>query len=482
MGITRRAIQFRVLSESQLEELHLATLEVLRRTGVDVLVDEALELFKKAGAKVDGTRVRIPPHLVEWAIRTAPSRVVVCTRDGKPAMYLEDSKSYYGTGSDTHNIVDPYTGERRRTVKADIGNVAKVCDYLPNIDFVMCMGIAHDVTESISDLHHFEAMVNNTKKPLVFTAWNLDNLKDIVEMAEVVAGGPEALRYNPFIVVYLEPASPLQLIREPTEKLLYMAQKGLPSVWTPGQVGGGTSPVTLAGSLVQGNAEALSGLVLAQLKQEGAPIIYGGCTLLMDMATGVAAYSAPEFMLSVAAWADLAHYYGLPVWGYAGCSDSKTFDQQAALTGAMHTLMAALSGQNLIHDVGYIESGMTTSFEQIVSNNEVIGMVKRIMEGIEISEETLALDVIDKVGPGGHFLGEDHTLRHFRENWFPELIDRERYDRWAERGKKTLGQRANEKVREILETHVPEPLPEEIKGKLAAIIERAEKRASEKAV
>jgi trimethylamine--corrinoid protein Co-methyltransferase len=477
----QQPLQFRVFSESQLEELHSAALEILRRTGVDVLEEEARELLRTAGAKVDGSRVRIPPGLVEWALQTAPSQVVICNRNANPAMCLERRKSYYGTGSDTKNIVDPYTGEKRSPAKADIANVAKLCDYLPNIDFVMCMGIAHDVTGSISDLHHFEAMVNNTKKPIVSTAWNLDNLKDIVEMAEIVAGGPEALRYNPFIVLYLEPISPLQLALEAMEKLLYMASKGLPFVWTPGQVGGATSPVTLAGALAQGNAEALSGLLIAQLKREGTPVIYGGCALPMDMVTTLAAYGAPEFMLSVAAWADLAHYYRLPVWGYAGCSDSKVFDQQAALEGAMNTLMATLSGQNLVHDVGYIESGITTSFEQLVSSNEVIGMAKQIAKGIEISEETLALDVIDKVGPGGHFLGEDHTLRHFRGNWFPELINRDNCESWVEKGEKTLGQRANEKVREILETHAPEPLPEEVKGKLKAIIERAEKRVSKEA-
>jgi len=476
---TQRYPQLRVLSETQIEELHLATLEILRRTGVVVLQEEARKLLKEAGAEVDGERVRIPPHLVEWAIRVAPPRVVLCDRDGNPTMYLEDNRCYYGTGSDTHNVVDPYTGERRRVLKADIVNVMKVCDYLPNIDFVMCMGIASDVLESISDLHHFEAMVSNTKKPIVFTAWGLENLKDIVEMAEAVAGGPEALRRNPFIALYAEPVSPLQHILEGTETLLYMVEKGLPVIYTPGLMGGAAGPVTCAGALAQGNAELLSGLVIAQLKREGTPFIYGGGIVFMDMATAVIAYVSPEFLLTTAALTDLAHYYKLPMFSFAGCSDSKVFDQQAALEGAIWTFLAALSGANLIHDVGYIESGLTTSFEMLVVTNEVIGMVRRFMEGVEINEETLALDVIDKVGPGGNFLAEDHTYRHFREHWLPELIDRGNYKSWVEKGKKTLGQRANEKVREILETHIPEPLPEEIREELARIIERAERRASE---
>jgi trimethylamine--corrinoid protein Co-methyltransferase len=469
--------QFQALSENQLEELHLATLEVLRRTGVDVLEGEARELLRRAGAKVDGTRVRIPPHLVEWAMRTAPPRIVLCDRTGNPAVYLEDGKGYYGTGSDTHYIIDPYTGRRRKPVKADIESVARVCDHLPNIDFVMCMGIASDVPESISDLHHFEAMVTNTAKPLVFTAWSLENLKDIVEMAEAVAGGEEALRLHPFITLYAQPISPLQMAPEGLEKLLYMAGKGLPTIWTPGMVAGATAPVTIAGAIVQGNAEGLAGLTVAQLRREGAPIVSGSGSMWLDMVSSISVYNAPESLISIAAWHQLTRSYRLPVWSYAGCSESKVFDEQAALEGAMVTLVAALSGGNLIHDVGYLESGLTTSFEMLVTSDEVIGIVKRFMQGIEVNEETLALDTINKVGPGGHFLGEDHTYRHFREHWYPGLLDRGNYQSWVANGKTTLAQRVNQRVREILETHSPEPLPEEARRELTKIIGRAEQRA-----
>ena len=193
--------QFRVLSNSQLEEIHLATLEVLRRTGVLIKEPKGVELLKKAGCWVDGERVRIPPHLIEWATSIAPPRVVLCDRNGEPAMYLEQNKVYYGTGSDTPNVVDPYTGEHRQAQLADVANISRVVDYLPNISFLMCMGIASDIDQTVSDIYHFEAMANHTTKPLVFTAWNLDNLKDIVAMAEAVAGGAEALQRNPFIAL-----------------------------------------------------------------------------------------------------------------------------------------------------------------------------------------------------------------------------------------------------------------------------------------
>jgi len=472
---------FRLLSEDQLEEIHLASLEVLRRTGVDVLVPEVIDLLKSAGAKVDGSRVRIPPHLVEWAVRTAPPRIQLCDRNGVPVVDLEDSKSYFGTGSDTHNVIDPRTGVRRKAVKADVANVARVCDYLPNIDFVMCMGIASDVTASISDVHHFEAMAANTTKPIVFTAWSLDNLKDIIAMAEAIAGGAEALRFNPFVTLYGEPISPLQLAREGLEKILYMAEKALPQVYIPGVNIGATAPVTLAGVLAQGNAEALAGLIVAQLKREGAPFIYGGVGLTLDMRTTTLAYNTPEMYLSLAGWADLARYYRLPLWSYGMHSDSKVFDEQAALEGAMSTFVAALTGGNLVHDVGYIESGLTTSFEMLVLSDEIISLIKRFLAGFEISTETLALDVIDQVGPGGHYLGTEHTYRHFREHWYPSLIDRGNYESWSSKGKMTLGDRVKEKVRSILDTHTPEPLPEEAEKVLAGIVERAEQRVRDTA-
>ena len=470
--------QFRVLTKDQLEEIHLATLELLRRTGVAVKEPEGRELLKKAGCWVDGERVRIPAHLIEWAVRNTPSRVVLCDRNGDPAMFLEGNKAYYGTGSDTPYISDPYTGERRLARILDVVNMSKVVDYLPNISFLMCMGIASDVNDAISDLSHFQAMVTNTTKPIVYTAWTLDNLKDIVAMAEAVAGGAEALQRNPFLALYTEPISPLQHGIEATQKLLWMAEKGLPTVYTPMPMSGATGPMTQAGGLLQANAEMLSGFLMAQLKREGAPLIYGGAVLPIDMQSTLVSYATPEFMINMAALTELGHYYRFPVFSFAGCTDAKTFDQQAALEGALWMLVTALSGGNLVHDVGYIDSGLTSSFEMLVSMDEVAGLVKRIMGGVEVSGETLALDVIDKVGPGGHFLGEDHTYRHFRENWFPKLLDRNNYEAWKESGSLTLGDRAVAKAKEILETHRPQPLAEAVQAQISRIIQQAEKRTA----
>lgn len=476
--VSHRAPHFSLLSNSQLQEIHRSALEVLRRTGIVVLEEEARALLQEAGATIDGHRAHIPPHLLEWAIRKAPSRVVLCdSRCEDPRIYLEGRRSYYGTGSDTIATIDSYTGERRPPLKSDIRRAAQLCDALSHIDFVMSMGIANDVPTDFSDLHHFEAMVTNTSKPLVITAWSLENLKDIVAMAEAVAGGEDALRQNPFIVIYTEPISPLQLALEPTQKILYAAAKGLPVICGTGKVGGATCPVTIAGALAQGTAEALAGILVAQLKREGAPCIFGGERLHMDMSTTLSSYAAPEFVMSVVANAEMATHYDLPSWSYAACSDAKMFDQQAAAEGTMMTILSALGGGNLNHDVGYLEAGATSSLEAVVVANEIIGMTKRIMGGIETEPETLALEVIHDVGPGGEFLSTDHTFRHFKEDWIPVLFDRERYEDWARDGRKTMGQRANERVRHILEEHSPPPLPPGVADELRRIIKRAETRA-----
>jgi trimethylamine--corrinoid protein Co-methyltransferase len=468
--------RFQMLSPDQIDEMHFGTLEVLRRTGVRVLVAEAREMLKQAGCWVDGEMVRFPAHLVEWAIRAAPPRVVLCDRRGQPAMSLEGYKTYFGTGSDCPNVIDPYTGQRRQGRLDDARDFARLVDALPNVDFHMCMAIAQDLNQTTSDIHQFETMLNNTTKPLCYTAWNLQNLQDIVSICEAVAGGAESFRHNPFSILYTEPVSPLQHIVEGTSKLLYMSRKGLPVVYTPGMTFGAVAPVTGAGGLLVANAELLSGLVIAQLAREGAPFVYGGGVAIMDMRSMNVSYASPEFWTNMAALCDLARHYRLPLFSFGGCSDSKMFDEQAGLEGALWILTTALAGGNLSHDVGYIEYGLTASMEMTVLNDEIIGLVRRILGGIDVSEETMAVDLIDQVGPGGHFLNEEHTLRHFRENWYPSLFDRSSHATWLEKGGLPYGELANRRVRSILESHRPEPLSEDIRAAVSAIVARADAR------
>jgi trimethylamine--corrinoid protein Co-methyltransferase len=320
-------------------------------------------------------------------------------------------------------------------------------------------------------------MTKNTVKPIVFTAWDAEGLADIVKMAETVAGGAEELARNPFLLAYLEPTSPLQHTEVVLKKVLLMADRGLPFVYAPGAVDGASVPVTSAGSLAVGNAESLSGLVIAQLRRKGTPVVFGSGNGPLDMKTMVATYGSPEFMLHCLGMAELAHRaYHLPVWGFAGCSDSKVPDIQAGIESALWILWTALSGANLVHDVGYLESGMTCSLEMIVLGDEIIGMVRRLMEGIPISPGTLPLDAIHDVGPGGDYITAPHTTEHYRSVWYPRALDRRPYESWEQSGKPTAGQKAQDIVGDLLSNHNPCPLPSETLQSLEAVVSEADAR------
>ncbi len=470
------------LSDDQCGRLLAAAIEVLERTGVVYHDEEALDILKKAGCYVDGNRVRIPGKLVERGISTAPATVALSnSRTGMRVMELGGGNAYYGTGSDTPYFIDPYTETRIPTSKKTVSTAAKVIDALPNLDFVMSLGIVLDVPQLVYDRHQFEAMVLNTSKPIVITAIDNEGYGDIIEMCEIVAGGEEELRRNPFMTLYAEPISPLVHPQESAQKLILAGKKQLPVVYTPCIMAGSTVPATIAGAVTQGLAESLSGLVLNQQTREGNPFIMGGVFTIMDMATTVFSYGAPEFDLMMAALADMSFYLDIPIFGTAGCTDSKLTDEQAAIEYAISIMMSAQSGANLIHDVGYIEHGNTASLDALVMANDLIGYAKRFVNGIEVNEETLALDVIDKVGPGGNFLTEKHTLKHFKtETWYPPLFTRTIYENWVSDGKKTLTQRSHDKLLDILEHYEPDPLSKDVQQKLRGIVERAEEKILKK--
>ena len=291
---------FSLLSNDQLEQIHLASLEILDSVGVQVDEPEALGLLGRGGAFVDGNRVKIPAWMVQDALASVPKRIVLSNTKGERSLFLEKNRPYFGTGSDLPFTMDSYTGKRRYSTKKDVENAALVVDALPNIDFIMSMGIARDVSASVSDLHQFEAMVTCTSKPMVFTCHHRQGLLDILEMGAVIAGGKANLQQNPFFACYSEPISPLRHSIDGTQKLLICAEWGIPVLYTSGLMAGGTGPVTLAGAVALANAESLSGLVIHQLKKRGAPFIYGGTASIMDMRTSLLSYAAPEMHLNQA--------------------------------------------------------------------------------------------------------------------------------------------------------------------------------------
>jgi trimethylamine--corrinoid protein Co-methyltransferase len=463
---------FRKLSADQLDRVHSASLEILERTGARLYEEEALDLLRGAGVPVeDGNRVRVPAYLVEWALNLAPKKITLCERGGSRAMSLEGYNVYYGPGSDCLHIVDLESGERRPALLADVADGVRLCDALPNIDFIMSVCIASDVEQQIADRYQMREIILNSTKPSIFVTTAFEGTVDVVEMAEIVAGGAEALRRSPTTACYVNVTGPLRHNEESLQKLLFLSEKGLPFTYVPVVLRGLNGPVTLAGALALANAGELVGVVLSQLKREGAPIIVsGGTNDMIDMRSLVGSYAAPENRVS---FMEMAHRYNLPMFGLGGASDSKLPDEQAAAEAAFTLLTESLAGAHLVHDVGYLESGLTASFEQLVICNELIGWVKRFMQGLEVSDETLALDLIDEVGPDGQFLAAPHTGEHFREDWYPTLLDRQNFDRWQAAGGLTLRERAAKQARDLLAEHQPEPLPDDIVAALDAVVERA---------
>lgn len=466
------SLHFNVLTDDQKRALHSSALEVMERVGVDMHSPRALEVLKKGGAYVEGKRAKFPAALVERCLRCAPSRIVLCDRNGERKLFLEGHNSYFGPGPTNIFYLDPLTGERRLPTVEDACIAARVADALPNIDFQMDVGTLTGVDPSVMDIHTFNAIINNSTKPIVHWAYSVENAKKMIEMGIAVRGSLEELQRCPLFALYTEPVSPLTHEFDALDVSMTMAEHNLPSVYTPIPQGGASSPCTMAGTLVIALAETLSGLVVNQLVREGAPFIMGGVITIMDMSSTEISYGAPEFNILACALTEMAHYYNVPMFGTAGCTDSKAVDTQAASEVAHNVLMTALAGANLIHDCGYMESGMTKSLHLMTLVDELIGKTRRMMRGVPIDDVTLALDVIEEVGVGGNYMAEEHTFDHYRsETWFPTLHDRTRHENWSTTGgSTTMEERALEKCINIIHTYKAPELDPTIRQKLENIM------------
>jgi trimethylamine--corrinoid protein Co-methyltransferase len=463
----------RMLSDDQIQAVHQNSMEILSETGVWMEHEGARDLLIDAGAHQVEDRIKIPSRLVMEAIDSAPSRIPMHNRLGELTMPLEGENVFFGSGSDCLYTIDVESGERRQTTAKDVERIARLCDALEQIDFVMGMGSPSDVPPSDHYIHSFINMLRGTTKPLLYTAKDRTDMEDIYRIACSVVGGESSLREKPFLLLYAEPISPLRFNEESVDKLLFCAEKGIPVTYVPSPNTGAGGPVTLAGAVALGNAECLLGLVLTQLVRPGTPFLYGVNTAALDMRSTIVSYGSPEYPMGMVACRDLCRFYDLPVWGTAGATDSKVVDAQAGIEAAISIMMSCLCRCNLNHDVGYIEYGTTSSMEMLVVCDEIISEVHYMMGGLEVNERTLAREAIDRARPGSGFLDDDHTLAYWREaQWRPGLLSRERHERWMRQGSKDMAARANDKARKLISTHQTVPLPDVVENTINEVLEK----------
>ncbi|MGD9082501.1 MAG: trimethylamine methyltransferase family protein [Desulfobacterales bacterium] len=449
--------RYKPLSDTEVEKIHQTSLKIFSEVGVQVNFPEALALFKKAGASIDdSTKIaKFNPKLVMELIKPAPSVVHLCGREDSGELDCEigGKKVYMGTGGTALNVQDPGERTARRSKLEDIRNMARLVDVLDNVHFYMLNVYPNDLPVERVDVNRFGAALNNTRKHVMGGVYTLEGVRNVIKMAEIIAGSPEKLRQRPFISMVTCNISPFMLDESYGELAVEVARQGIPVVVPVEPLCGATAPITLAGNLVVQNVDTLIGVMLTQLVNPGTPVLYGCISSITDLRDMKYLSGAIEMGLMNAASAQMANFYNLPLYSTAGMSDAKINDSQSGYESALTGLMVALAGGNFIHDAaGFLEFCMTASYDKIVIDNEIIGMVMRAVEGITVDEETLAFDVLKKAGPGGHFVSNRHTRKFMRtEQYQPQLSDRNNRENWEEEGAKSLRVRASEKAREILE-------------------------------
>ena len=461
--IVQTTPNFQVLSEDEIERIYFDALGVIESEGARVKSRPALALFENSPALItEGDLVRIPAVLVERALRGHPGKIALIGRTRKWYVRLQKDELSFGAGP-VYPLApaddEPATGQ---SVYEQVYNTARLVDGLPNFDFIA--GPLNRSPEHAPswDLSHVIAMLQGTKKPLLLSSKDADELQRLWQMGARVCGGEDELRLGPLFAEYLEIDAPLTLSAAAAEKLLFCAEKQIPCVCASRVISGVTAPATIAGMLVQALAETMLVSVLSYLQKPGMPLIRGGVTSVPHPSGQGCCLGAPEMSLSAAANTDISKWLGLGMLYPAGITDAGSLGQDAGSDMTAGLFYGFLSGADMIYGSGLINSGQTASLDAMVMCNEIIEMIKHIGKGISTGEEYLAIDLIESVGPGGEYLSQDHTYRHW-QNWFrPRLGSRSTYDNWSAAGEKTMKDRAAEERQKILDEHERAPMEDEV--------------------
>ena len=469
---------FKPLNEDAIDKVHQTVMRIIEEVGFEVNSEIALGIFKEAGVWVDWEkhRVRLPQDKAMELIKMAPSEIRLCGQDEKHDIFLGGNRVYAGTGGTALYMYEPDSDQRRLATLEDLKNIAKLVDQLENIHLFMLPTYPSELPVEQVDVNRFFAGLDNTTKHIMGGVYTLEGVKQVIRMAEVVAGSKEALRQRPLISMVTCNISPMKMDGHYGDLVVSIAKSGIPLVCPAEPLCGATSPVTLAGNLVIQTVDSLLGVMLTQIVNPGTPVIFGSVATNTDLGDLKYLAGSVEMGLLNAAGAQMAQFYQLPFYATGGMTDSKVLDAQSGYESAITNLLCALAGANFIHDAaGLMEFALTMSYEKLVIDNEILGMVMRAVEGIRVDDETLAFDLIKEVGPGGNFITAKHT-RHFMrsEQYQPLLSDRNWREKWETEGSKVAWERATETVQRIIANptySLPAEIRRSVLSKITGIVD-----------
>lgn len=459
-----------LLSPEDVEEIHSKSLTVLEKVGVNVKNNEALHLLKNAGCEVNSEKkiVRIPQHLVKTCLSKTPSIIRLYRRDGKHEETVGKDNTVFNPGSSAVYFSDHTTGEIRQPFSRDLVDLVKLVDALEFIQAQSTAMVPSEVPEAIADTYRLYLVLKNSTKGMITGAFTKRGLIDMKRLLEIVAGGEERLAKRPTAIFDVCPSSPLMWSDTTCQNLIDCAKFSIPAEIIPAPQMGATSPITLAGTLVQFNAEFLSGLVISQITKPGSPVIYGGSPTTFDMRYLSSRLGSVENIMVACAAAQIAKHYHLPSHAYLGLSDSKSLDAQSGVETSFGVLLGTLAGVNVVSGPGMLVFENCQSLEKLVVDNEICGMALRLADGITTNKDAFAYDVIKNVGPGGNYLGQKHTLNWFEKEYFTpsDVINRLTLEAERKQGSKDIVKKARETVDKVLKEHVPEPLSIDVENDL----------------
>jgi trimethylamine--corrinoid protein Co-methyltransferase len=464
------------LTQEEMKAIHNASLQVLEKTGIKVMSKPALDILKKAGAKVDyeTNHASIPRNAVEEALKMAPKAITYGARNPEHDFLLNKEEAHFCVAGMPPFLIDIETGRRKNSSTQDLASFSVVADYLEHVDVIWPAVVTTEVPEPMQCLMEFITVTRNTTKHLEHEALNARDAQYQIEIAAAIVGGREELKKRPIISAVACTISPLTYDKGISEGAIEYAKAGVPVVVMPMPMVGTTGPATLAGAMVVNNAEFLGSLVMQEFASPGAPVVYSAGVGVVDFKTG-SEIESPEGGLMHLGISQMAHYYCLPSEiGIVGGTTANVLDTQAGYERARTILTHVLTFPDIALGLGCLDRALLMSLDALVIDNEIIDYALRFVEGFEVNDDTMAVDVIDRVGPGGIFLGEKHTVEHFRERWVSRLSDISSYETWEKQGSKAIDKVAREKVREILATHEVTPLAEDVEKEIGHILKRAE--------